>query len=60
MKQKDTYIKGGLLMNITVTAISAEKNTLTRDDINKIKTFSGKNAGICYMKEKYFKKRRTA
>lgn len=54
MKQKDTYIKGGLLMNITVTAISAEKNTLTRDDINKIKTFSGKNAGICYMKEKYF------
>ena len=41
-------------MNISITATTHEQNTFTAEDVVRMKTFSGKNAGICYMKEQYF------
>ena len=41
-------------MNFTVTGITIETNGLTPEQLEQAKIFSGKNAGICYMADKYF------
>jgi len=38
-------------MKLTVTAVTTEDNNI---DLEKVKIFSGKQAGICYMSESYF------
>lgn len=41
-------------MNFTVTGISVETEGMTAEQLEQAKIFSGKNAGICYMKDSYF------
>lgn len=41
-------------MEFTVLSVSNELNPKDKIDLEILKTFSGKNAGICYMGEKYF------
>ena len=41
-------------MNLTVIGLTEETTSFTKDDLERSKTFSGKNAGICYMKDSYF------
>ena len=41
-------------MKITVISTSKEVDKFTESDLNEAKVFSGKNAGICYMKDDYF------
>lgn len=38
----------------SVTGLTVETNGITEDQLNDLKAFSGKNAGICYMKDNYF------
>lgn len=41
-------------MKMTVISTSKEVDKFTESDLNEAKVFSGKNAGICYMKDDYF------
>ena len=41
-------------MKMTVISTSKEVDKFTESDLNEAKVFSGKNAGICYMKDEYF------
>lgn len=41
-------------MECTVIGVTVETNGLTQEQLEVTKTFSGKNAGICYQKGKYF------
>lgn len=41
-------------MKITVISTSKEVDKFTESDLNEAKVLSGKNAGICYMKDEYF------
>lgn len=40
-------------MKQSVIAMTIEKNGITSDELDAMKTFSGKNAGICYLKETF-------
>lgn len=41
-------------MKSTIIAVSNEVKCFSNEDLEKAKTFSGKNAGICYMADNYF------
>lgn len=41
-------------MNLTVIGLTKEVDSMTKKDLEDAKIFSGKNAGICYMKDSYF------
>lgn len=41
-------------MKTTILAYSKENTQLTDNDMKELQTFIGKQAGICYMKDKYF------
>ena len=41
-------------MSYTVTGVTVETNGLTKEQMEQMKIFSGKNAGICYMGDSYF------
>jgi len=52
---KNNYkIQGGIKMKLAITAVTKEVAQFTEEDLEVLKTFSGKNAGLCYMKEGYF------
>lgn len=40
-------------MKQSVIAMTVEKNGITPEELDAMKTFSGKNAGICYLKETF-------
>ena len=41
-------------MKINITAYTKEDTTLSNEGKEQLKTFSGKQAGICYMSKQYF------
>ena len=41
-------------MKATIISVSNETDNFNHNDLEKIKTLSGKNAGICYQKEGFF------
>ena len=48
------FIIGGFVMNLTVIGLTKEVDSMSDKDLEEAKIFSGKNAGVCYMKDSYF------